>query len=907
MRLITVVITCLLSFFQGAEARPRGAPDNRVQLSFASYGGVCDGVTDDTLAFRAFKNANQNTIPTQLNLPSGTCLFTPGSGDNQYLIKGVQNLVVQGAGSGSTTIKSTASGGGAYLFLGGKGQFQDNLHSIRTNDANPGDSCVTLKNSPSVTISNVTNNLSNPASFTASATLTSPLTVTMTVTAVGSGTIAAGAYIMNATSNVGGFARIQPYGTSGTTGAGGTGTYILSITDGSFASFSSQNVRTLPASFTADYGVTNAGLLTVTSVDDGTITPGMYVFRQSGVLGNPVTILPYGTSGTTGVGGTGTYALSVKPTSNLASSGFLGNGQIRLTLNSTSGLTSGDTVPFTAITGTGVLPQRTIGLQWIKVINGTQVDLFQKEFNGAYTSGGAGGGDQTSLFPVGSKVLMTGWANQAYYAAAYGFPSNPNFYEYKTVASVNSTTHQVCFDTPLANTYKAAWPQYNAGSQFEVDPGGPATLYVLDPTWETTVVYKDLTIDSTPASTTVGRSSTFQNVSMTGALCAIPSQNETLNWINVTGTNCVIEVDKIIGTWNVTNSSVFKFDYQSSSVNISNIDGLTATGGGGTGGVFGSGKKMNMQNSTLDIWTVGNFSDAAYGASNESICNNCTVNNAINGLVNGMRVDTPTIPWSMASGVITIPLIYSWAGQYEIQTKILVPGSYYVWRGSSPTGTLWGYVGKVVSVTSDTENAYIQTSEAGGFPTGGYAATNLSISGHPAPKFTASFTAGSANGVKLFNGCTALAPMYSCQNYTYTGGALGATSGPIDFMLGYLDTFTFTNNVPYTNTGALTWTPTSNSWPTMKADFSLVNFGGSSSPDGQAIINTKLPSSGGGGTRTLTTSGSTGAQTGDTLTPPTATNWFGRKPFAGPAFSANTPSDSPQVSMSLRTNQSLPP
>lgn len=904
MRMLVGIIAFILATAGYADARPRGAPDNRLQLSFATYGGVCDGVTNDTAAFLAFKAANQGATPTQLNLPTGTCLFTPGSGDNQYLIKGVQNLVVQGTGSGTTTLKSTASGGGAYLFLGGKGQSQDNLHSIRTDDAAPGDSCVTLKNSPSFTVTNAVNTLANPASFTASATLTAALTITMTVTAVGSGTIVPGAYIMNATSNVGGYARVQAYGTGGTTGVGGTGTYILSITDGSFGSFASQNVLTLPSSFTADYGVTNAGLLTVTSVDDGTITPGMYVFRQSGVLGNPVTIMPYGTSGSTGVGGTGTYALSVKPSSNLASSGFLGNGQIRLTVNSTAGLTSGDTVPLTAITGTGVLPQRILGLQWIKVVDGTHIDLFQKEFNGAYTSGGGGGGDQTSLFPVGSKVLMTGWANQAYFAAAYGFPSNPNFFDYLTVAGVNSGTHQVCFTSTLTNTYKAAWPQYNAGSQFEVDPGGPATLYVLDPTWETTVSYKDMTIDNPNATTAIGRSASFQNIVFTGALCGIPTQNETYNWTNVTGTSCVIEVDKIIGTWNITTAAIKKIDFQSSSINLANIDGLTATGTANSGGVFGSGKKMNMQNSTLDVWTVGNFSDAAYGASNESICNNCTVTSAINGLVNGMRVDDANIPWSMSGGLITIPLIYSWSGQYEIQTKILVPGSYYVWRGASASGTLWGYVGKIVSVTSDMDNAYIQTSEAGGFPTGGYSATSLSISGHPAPKFTASFTAGSANGVKLFNGCTAQAPMYSCQNYTYTGGASGTTSGPIDFMLGYLDTFTFTNNVPYTNAGTLTWRVSNGNWPTMKADFSVVNFSGG---DGQAIINTKLPAGAGGGTRVLTTSGSTGDQVGDTLTPPTATNWWGRKPNAGPAFSANTPSDSPEMTMGLRTNQNLPP
>jgi hypothetical protein len=49
--------------------------------------------------------------------------------------------------------------------------------------------------------------------------------------------------------------------------------------------------------------------LTVTNVASGTITPGMAI-RIGGSNSVPL-ILPYGTSGTTGVGGTGTYALSV--------------------------------------------------------------------------------------------------------------------------------------------------------------------------------------------------------------------------------------------------------------------------------------------------------------------------------------------------------------------------------------------------------------------------------------------------------------------------------------------------------------------------------------------------------------------------------------------------------------------
>ena len=866
----------------------------RTQVNLTTYGATCNGIADDTAAFLAFKAANQGSTPIQLNLPAGTCTWLPGSGNSQFLFKGVLDLIVQGTGEATTSIKNTGVGG-AYMFFGGAGQAQNNTNSIRTEDAAVGDSCVTLKNSPSVTISNVTNNATVPATFTASISGT-----TMTVTAVASGTIAPGAYVTNAASNVTSFTQVQAYGAGGTTGVGGTGTYSVTVSQ----TRSSGTYTTAPASFTADFGVSAAGTLTVSAIADGTITPGMFVYSNGGGISAPMVIQPYGTGGTTGVGGTGTYKLNVPPVSGSVSSrGFIGNGQIRLTLNSTTGLSTGDTLPFTAITGSGLLPQRVLGLQWIKVINGTQVDLFQKDFNGGYTSGGGGGGDQTSLFTVGSKVMMSGWANQAYWAAAYGFPSNPNFYDYRTVVSTNSTTHQVCFDTPLTNIYKAAWPQYNAGSQFEVDPGGPATLYLLDPSWEMTLVMKDLTIDSPTASTTAGRSSTLQNVTMTGGLCVIPSQNETINWISVTGTDCIIEVDKMIGTWNTTSSVVKKIDYQSSSINVSNHTNITVTGSGGSGGVFGSGKKLNIQTATIDTMVVGNWgSGSAYGTSNETICANCAVSGTVQGLGQGMRVDDPSIPWSMSGGVITIPLAYSIAGQYEIQTKLLVPGNYFIWTGVG-SGTLFGRVAKVVSVTSDTENAYIQTNEAGGFPTGAWTSTSLSVSGHPAPKFTGSFTGG--NTGLSFNGCPAEAPMYSCQNFTYTGGASGTTSGFATTLLGELDTFTFTNNVPYTNTGTLTWQISAfNNWTVLKTDLTKVSYG--VSPNGQAILNTKLPSSCGSCTRTLTTSGASNTQVGDTITVPPTNAWFGTSANSGPVFSANTPSDSPQVTITLRTNQQLP-
>jgi hypothetical protein len=871
--------------------------DPRVQKNIVTdYGATCNGVADDTAAFLAFKAAYQGTTPVQLNLP-GFCTFLPvGGSPDQWPFKGISNLIVAGNGTATSGIKNIAPSGS--MLFGGSGQYQDNAHSLRTNTANAGDSCVTIKTQPAVTVSNVTGSLAFASTFTASASGT-----TLTVTSAPTSPILPGMIIGNLDSNPGFFNKIQPYGTAGTTGVGGTGTYALSTS----ATFSSQTTNTAPTVFT---GTVDAnGVLTVSSIVNGTITVGAAVFSESGGIG--------GTGGTTSgittiksqltgaAGSTGTYQLDNSPLSAISSpTTFQLQGKIRVTLNSTTGLSTGETLYLSGINGQGQLPQRANGLKWIKVIDATTIELFQWVFDGGYSSGGSGGGDRTSLTPIGSKVMMTGWINQAYWSAPYGFPSNPHWFEYKTVASTNSTTHEVCFDTPLANTYKSTWPQYNTGSLFEVDAGGPATLYLLDPTWELTHEYKDFTLNSPNAQTTAnGRSITYRNILMAGAHCAIPTQNETHNWINVDASGCAIETDKIVGTWNLTNSSVNQVTVQSSSMNLINVSGLTANKW------YGAGKRLVVADSSFNCsgCSAGTASlgtgTTAYGASDETVCNNCVVSGLLQFNTPIQRVDDATHPWSMSGGVITIPNAYSYSGccnQTETQTRGLVPGHYVVWRAS-----LQGRIFKVVDVTQDVDNTYVTTNEVGGFPTGSWSSSGLSVMPHPAPMLTMTSITGDATATS-FNGCPAQSPQYSCQNFTYTGGASGgSTSGYRPILWGELSTFTFTNNVPYAGAGSLTWTVTQfGNWPALKTDLTVVNYG--TSPNGQMVLNTKLPSSCGSCTRTLTSSGATNTQAGDTITVPPTNAWFGGNANSGPIFSADTPSDSPQVTMTLRTNQNLP-
>src|SRR5262249_50127376 len=144
--------------------------------------------------------------------------------------------------------------------------------------------------------------------------------------------------------------------------------------------------------------------------------------------------------------------------------------------------------------------------------------------------------------------LMTGFDIQGVWKANYGYPPNLHYFDYVEVSSINATTGAVCFTTPLTNTYRSTWPHYADGSAFEVDQGGPATLYFLDPSWNTTVEYRGLRIEQNNFQTyAVGKSVTYKDVAFTGGNCGVPTQNLLWQAINVDMTNCNMEVDKLNG------------------------------------------------------------------------------------------------------------------------------------------------------------------------------------------------------------------------------------------------------------------------------------------------------------------------------------------------------------------------
>ena len=114
---------------------------------------------------------------------------------------------------------------------------------------------------------------------------------------------------------------------------------------------------------------------------------------------------------------------------------------------------------------------------------------------------------RTSIFSVGTWALITGLD-----LMGYGFPPDPQFFEYVQITAINPTTGQVTFAAPLKNSYESTWPNYWSGTPgLQPDQGGPATLYALDPSWDTEVEYDGLTINQAGQIYANGRSVTFKD------------------------------------------------------------------------------------------------------------------------------------------------------------------------------------------------------------------------------------------------------------------------------------------------------------------------------------------------------------------------------------------------------------
>jgi hypothetical protein len=499
---------------------------------------------------------------------------------------------------------------------------------------------------------------------------------------------------------------------------------------------------------------------------------------------------------------------------------------------------------------------------------------------------------QTSLFSVGRYALIAGFDLQGLWHSPYGYPPNPHFFEYVKIASVDAATGVITFETSLRNTYKSTWPNFNSGSRFEVDAGGPATLYALDLSWDTTVEYRGLTIDQKNFQTYAnGRSVTYRDVKFTGEQCGVPSQNLVWQAIDVDMSGCFLEIDKINGTVNFVGGTVYEIGFQSSSTDLLSMDGTSVTHR-----LIGTPKKFVGNNVSMAEFDPGAY---AFGRTDEIVCTYCAIATFnpkgvfTAGTVRAVGLNNS---WTMNNGVITIPNAYS-TGPDENQVRWAVPGTYFNWVGAFGSEA----IGRVIDVTQDATNAYVTTSLSGGFPPVPSASGALAIRVHPAPRFTCTGCTGNAGS--MMARWPASAPLYSYQSFKYDG-TMGSTAQSPFSVWGSLSSVSLNVTNPYTGSAPLLFhLSLFDNWPVILGGYATSLYG--------PVVDAKVA-----GNRVVTTSGVTcngvagvcssndiGLALGQTFS-------FAGPSYSGPVFSNDVSSicpgpACPSVEIVIQTNQGI--
>lgn len=564
-------------------------------------------------------------------------------------------------------------------------------------------------------------------------------------------------------------------------------------------------------------------------------------------------------------------------------------------------------------------------------------------------------------FSVGNPISVTGVDGQG-----EGFPPNPYYHEYPgNITSVNgvpsvpgSGTNIVCFDTPLLNAYKSTWPVFSAGGPNDADQGGPATIYALDPAWDTAQEYRGLTLTQNGQIYAIGRDITFRNVRFDNG-CGIPTQNKSWKVINGDLSGCAIEVDKINGVVEMDNAAIHQVVFQSSSVDNFILNNSTVTGINSA--INGTPKKFTGTNITVDTFSPGAY---VIGRTNEVDCTNCTLSTITpQGVLD--QGEFQGIPghygiqniYTMSGGVIaipraqpissaanspshpgwirlTVPTTAAWTtgqlapvegngsgpcGANTVYPLIIISGTQVDLQGSTFTATCTGFLGNFDPVGWSVPGTNLYWSGKFSFVPPVFQVTDLdqdSINTYVHTTLTGGFPTIPLDVDGLLKLRVHPAPKVTCTNCTGDQLALSmslATPGsPLGsyfqttlnstnqstspFVFGALTSVQFNVTSAYTGGG----TPHID----LGGPFLIDPGGATFSAWNNEVVNPKNPG-GTPGLRTVTTSGVTGSQTGDALVSPGA-SWFPALPKQVTAeFTSSVTGDPVTATVTIQTDQGV--
>ncbi len=389
----------------------------------------------------------------------------------------------------------------------------------------------------------------------------------------------------------------------------------------------------------------------------------------------------------------------------------------------------------------------------------------------------------SSLFTVGQYALVTGYDMQG-----SGFPMNPAFFDYVLVSAINTPT--ISFTTtPLSHSYKSSWPNYFSGSAFEIDMGGPATIYALYPQFECNHVYGgSLTIVCDGEIGAGGRQINFDSTfTYRGRLGPFPSTCYSWTFSGSAPENNM-ESDKVVTSMTLSNASMLSVSFQSSSIDLVTISGTTITNN-----LAGTPRNTIISGSTIGTLTPGPLTHGP--------CDSITATNSVMTIAEpgGASRTNITSGRTMSGGIITYALTAN-ATVDAMANSWCVPGSHIVWFDADRTAIR---MFKIIDVTADASNVYAQTSETGGFPTPNSGALGVRVHPCPSLSFTncsATAPAGTSDNsdAYAFSQATHGKPIYSYFRRTYDGTVNSSGDGQI---WGNLTSLSMNVSTPYSPSG----------------------------------------------------------------------------------------------------------
>jgi len=397
-----------------------------------------------------------------------------------------------------------------------------------------------------------------------------------------------------------------------------------------------------------------------------------------------------------------------------------------------------------------------------------------------------------SRFPVGKWLMLGGLDTQGLWKAPYGFPPNQTFFEWRQVTGVDTATGVITLDRPLSNTYLSTWPNYNQGSNFEADNGGPASIWAVSDTWNSTIEYRGLTINQEGQTYSPARHVTYRGVTFGGGHGGIPTQNETWAAINSIFANVNLETDKLVGTMLMDGVTIKQIVFQSSSTDLFIMRNSTVTSR-----LDGGGKRTEITDSKLNNYGPGIW---AYGGTDgATICTRCNI--ATFNFDFGIFQNDHLSAYSMRGGVISFPNTAA-SGSAPAQRWAVPRASiFYAAPGYKSIGLF-----QVQGITQDAENTYIKTNELGGFPT---IASPIQFASQGSAQFTCDACTGDPALVatNIQSGATPLAPLatYSRRSYAPTGPSKNLGSLVVK---GKLVSLSINVTQAYTGTGSAILNPT---------------------------------------------------------------------------------------------------